>query len=96
MSFIPRMPQWQPPPGSTPPFSPVDLRDKMINTGDPFQDAMNSGMLTPQGGGGHPMLGAGMMGAGVGGMLGGQKYAIPGMIGGAGLGLLMQHFLGGK
>lgn len=71
------------------------LRDKMIDTGDPFQDAFNSGMLQPQQGG-HPMLGSSMMGAGIGGMLAGPKYAVPGMIGGAGLGLLMQHFLGGK
>jgi hypothetical protein len=67
----------------------------MIDTGDPFQDAMNSGMLTPPQGGGMPYLGAGMMGAGIGGMLGG-KHAIPGAIGGAGLGLLLQHLFGGK
>lgn len=71
-----------------------------VNTGDPFQDAFQSGMVKPPevggGLGASPYLGAGMMGAGIGGMLGGPKYALPAAVGGAGLGLLAQHLFGGS
>jgi len=66
-----------------------------VDTGDPFQDAFSSGLLNPpEQNMFSPYLGAGMMGAGLGGILGGQKYAVPGMLGGAALGMLANHFLG--
>ena len=64
-----------------------------VDTGDPFQDAFSSGIVQPQQNP-NQMLGAGMLGAGLGGMIGGPKYGVPGALGGAAAGALFQHMGG--
>ena len=65
--------------------------DPNQNTGDEFQNASMADTMAQGAGMGPGYLAGAELGAGLGGLLAGQKHAIPGMLGGAAAGAVLQH-----